>query len=132
VTGVLLITHGAVGESMLAMAEETLGCCPLPVKSLAVRAGDDPVELLQRAQGLVLELDSREIIVLTDLYGSTPSNIASHLAQHNEGLAMIAGLNIPMLLRLMNYAGEPMAVMVEKAVSGGRDGILIYEPGQED
>lgn len=131
-TGVLLITHGSVGESMLAMAEETLGCCPLPVKCLAVGADDDPVEVLDRGQQLVQAFDCSEIIILTDVYGSTPSNIATQLAQKNPGMVMVAGLNIPMLLRLMNYPDEPMAIKIEKAVSGGRNGILIYEPGQED
>jgi len=130
-TAVLLITHGRVGEAMLAMAVETLGKCPVAAKCLAVTADDDPSELLDQARQMIADLGGDNVIVLTDLFGSTPSNIAARLVQDFNGLVMIAGLNIPMLIRLLNYADQEMPVLVEKAVDGGRDGIFIYEPESE-
>jgi len=132
VTNILLITHGTVGEAMLAMMIETLGQFPLPVKCLAVKAGDEPAELLAQARVMVDEFNGGDVIVLTDLFGSTPSNIASQLIKENAGMAMIAGVNIPMLIRMLNYADESTAVILDKAVSGGRDGILAYVPGRDD
>jgi len=126
VSSLLLITHGGIGEAMLAMVVETLGECSLPVRCLGVATSDDPADVLTRARGLVAELGG-DVIVLTDLFGSTPSNIAARLVQDRKGLIMIAGLNLPMLIRLFNYAGQDLLVLAEKAVKGGRDGIFIHE-----
>jgi PTS system ascorbate-specific IIA component len=126
--GLLLITHGRVGEAMLAMAVETLGGSPLPAQCLAVGVDDDPSAMLQQARQMVADLGGSDIIVLTDLFGSTPSNIATRLVNDDDGLVMITGINIPMLIRLLNYAGQDFGMLVEKAVSGGRDGIFVYEP----
>jgi len=126
--GLLIITHGRVGEALLAMAVETLGGSPLPAKCLAVTVEDDPVVVLAQARQMVDDLGGDDIIVLTDLFGSTPSNIAARLVQEDGRLVMITGINIPMLIRLLNYAGQDTSMLVEKAVSGGRDGIFVYEP----
>jgi len=131
-TNLLLITHGNVGEAMLAMAVDTLGQSPLPVECLAVMSDDEPVVLLERARKILEEFPPGDVIVLTDLFGSTPSNIAAHLLHDQPGMVMIAGLNIPMLIRLLNYAGSDSATLVKKAISGGRDGIFIYDPERDD
>lgn len=127
-TGLLLITHGYVGEAMLAMAVETLGRQPMPAQCLAVTADDEPSELLAQGRRIIADLDSENVIVLTDLFGSTPSNIAARLLQEFDGMFMIAGLNVPMLIRLLNYAGQEASVLVTKAIDGGRNGIFVYDP----
>ena len=131
-TNLLLITHGNVGEAMLAMAVDTLGRSPLPVKCLAVMPDDEPVALLDRAQQILEGFPAGDVIILTDLFGSTPSNIAAHLSRDHPGVYMIAGMNIPMLIRLLNYAGRDTTTLVDKAISGGRDGIFAYDPGHDD
>ena len=127
-TGLLLITHGHVGEAMLAMAVETLGKCPMTARCLDIAATDEPSAVLKRARELVHEFNGEDVIVLTDLFGSTPSNIAARLVREFDGLVLIAGLNIPMLIRLLNYAGEETSVLVQKAISGGCDGIFVFDP----
>jgi len=129
--GLLLITHGHVGETMLAIAVEMLGKCPLTARCLEVKADDEPSELLLEARKLITAFDGDDIIVLTDIFGSTPSNIAAQLVQEFDNLVLIAGLNLPMLIRLLNYAGQATSVLVEKALSGGRDGIIVFEPGRD-
>jgi len=128
----LLVTHGKVGEVMLAMAVETIGKSPLPALCLAVELDDNPSELLVKARQMAHEFHGQDIIVLTDLFGSTPSNIAARLLREYDNMIMIAGLNIPMLIRLLNYADQETSVLVDKAVNGGRDGIFVYEPESDD
>lgn len=127
----LLITHGHVGEVMLAMAVETLGKCPMTARCLDVGANDEPSAVLERAREIIREFESEDVIVLTDLFGSTPSNIATKLVREFDGLVLIAGLNIPMLIRLLNYAGQETPVLVQKAISGGCDGIFVYDPDRD-
>ena len=67
------------------------------------------------------------VLVLTDAYGSTPSNIACRLGARRQ-VAVVTGLNLPMLLRVLNYPALPLDELKEKAVSGGRDGVLLV-PG---
>jgi PTS system ascorbate-specific IIA component len=80
----------------------------------------------------VLALDQGDgVIVLTDMFGSTPSNIATALTRDNEHVTVIAGVNLPMLVRLMNYPRLSMAQLKDKALSGGREGIFSCGPEGE-
>lgn len=123
--GVLLITHGNLGQELLTTAESMLGICPLQTSILAV-SGDANIEAMQaKADDACRKLNSGEgVLVLTDIYGSTPSNIANHLL-NLPSIAVIAGVNQPMLIRVMNYPALDLQEMVIKAISGGHDGIVL-------
>lgn len=123
--GVLLITHGNLGQELLTTAEGMLGICPLQTRVLAV-SGDVVLEAAQeQATDACQELDTGEgVLVLTDIYGSTPSNIANNLLDL-PNIAIIAGVNQPMLIRVMNYPALDLQEMVIKAISGGHDGIVL-------
>lgn len=122
--GILLITHDQVGQALLNTATATLGMCPLPVEVLEVRRGDSPELLLSRAKELVAALNcGAGVLVLTDMYGSTPSNIARAL-QVSKLVEVVAGINLPMLIRIFNYPRLSLVELTAKAVSGGRDGIF--------
>lgn len=122
--GILLVTHGQVGSALLDAAIDILGVCPLSASALAAPAGCDPERVLVEAQRAILELDSGDgVLVLTDLYGSTPSNIACKLP-HREGVRVVAGLNLPMLVRILNYPNLDLDELQHKAVTGGRDGVI--------
>ena len=87
---------------------------------------------MQRARAAVRELDQGDgVIVLTDMFGSTPSNIATALKRDNEHVTVIAGVNLPMLVRLMNYPRLGMVQLKDKALSGGREGIFSCGPEGE-
>ena len=124
-TGVLLITHGNIGRDMLDTVTEILGSCPLPAQTLTVHSDSDPDILFEKASRLCTELDQgKGVLVLTDLFGSTPSNIATRL-KNRDKLCVIAGVNLPMLIRIFNYSMMDMDTLCEKAINGARDGIII-------
>lgn len=123
----LLITHNRVGEALLDTARGTLGVCPLPTGCMAVGPDANPDQLVEQARRLVSELDQGDgVLVLTDAYGSTPSNIACGLSRRC-GATVVAGLNLPMLLRVLNYPRLRLDQLRDKALSGGRDGVLLVK-----
>jgi PTS system ascorbate-specific IIA component len=122
--GLLLITHNDIGTALLHTASRMLGDCPLQTQALAITEDCSPEELRDQAQAMAEELDTGEgVLVLTDLYGSTPSNIANSL-QVDSGRRVLAGVNLSMIVRVLNYPGRSLADLADKALSGGRDGIL--------
>jgi PTS system ascorbate-specific IIA component len=130
-TGLLLITHGNIGRDMLDTVTEILGSCPLPAQALAVHSDSDPDVLFETASRLCTELDQDQgVLVLTDMFGSTPSNIATRL-KNRDKLCVISGVNLPMLIRIFNYSTLDMDALCEKAIDGARDGIIVSH-GNED
>ena len=71
-----------------------------------------------------LDLD-KGILFITDIYGGTPSNIAQLLAT-NYDANLISGVNLPMIIRLLNYRDETEQVLIQKALDGARAGIQIH------
>ena len=126
--GILLVSHGAFGESLIHSASHVLGRRPLYLRQLGVTVHDDPDAILPVAQDLIRFLDQGAgVLVMTDIYGATPSNIAARLlvAGRVEG---IAGVNLPMLIRALTYREEAdLADLVEKAISGATEGVLRME-----
>lgn len=121
--GLLLVTHQRVGTELLRTAANTLEICPLHTHCLEVRPQDDPDERIQTGSQLAAELDQGDgVLILTDACGSTPSNVAARI--HTGGpVRIVAGLNLPMLLRVYNYAGLTLEALLEAALIGGRDGV---------
>jgi PTS system mannose-specific IIA component len=124
--GILIIAHGSLGESLISCASHVLGKTPPQLAYFAVGTDDDPTDLLPRAQQILAKLNTGEgVIVLSDIYGATPCNLVTKLLapSHVEG---VAGVNLPMLVRVLNYRDKPMKTCVEKALSGGRDGVVHF------
>ncbi|MFV8835880.1 PTS sugar transporter subunit IIA [Aquisalimonas sp. APHAB1-3] len=125
--GILLVTHNRIGWELLETAKETLGFCPLQTQTLDVLQDMDPAEMMRRAREMVDELDDGDgVLVLTDAYGSTPSNVAASLAG-DQRITVVAGVNLPMLLRIFNYPGLRLTELADKALTGGQDGVLLVE-----
>lgn len=126
--GILIITHGTFGDSLLECANHMLGKKPPQIASLAVSSKDDPKSVIPEALQMVAEINSGDgVLVLSDMYGATPCNIVMQILQPGvvEG---VAGVNLPMLVRVMTYRHEPLMVLVEKALSGGREGVVAFGP----
>jgi PTS system ascorbate-specific IIA component len=129
--GVLLVSHESLGQSMLDICVNALSVCTLATAVLDVPLDEDPDSLFIRAHEMVVELNSGDgVLILTDLVGATPANIACRLAHHDD-VMVVAGLNLPMLIRVLNYPKLGLAEMVERAVDGGRQGIMVM-PGRNE
>ncbi|MDO9151085.1 MAG: PTS fructose transporter subunit IIA [Methylotenera sp.] len=128
--GILIVTHGALGESLISCAAHVLGEAPAQVVSMAVGGQDDPNIILPKALSMVKQLNSGDgVLVLSDMYGATPCNIVVKLLQPGV-VAGVAGVSLPMLVRAISYRYEPLSVVVEKAISGGREGVVQFTSQQ--
>ena len=122
--GVLIIAHGTLGESLMHCANHVFGADTPHLAQLSVALHDDPIALLPRAQALIEQLDQGQgVLVLSDMYGATPCNVCCRLMQPGK-LEVVAGVNLPMLVRVLNYRNEALSVLVDKAISGGREGVI--------
>ncbi len=127
--GLLIISHGEIGASLLHATTNILGICPLATYNLAVRENSNLDLLKHQARKLVEQLDQGDgVLVLTDLYGSTPHNIAAELIA-TEPVSVVSGVNLPMLLRVFNYPGLTLHDITEKAISGATLGIVNCHTG---
>ncbi len=121
--GVVLITHGQLGQQLVDTVTGMLGGLSLATEVVAVHRHDDPDERAEQAAAAMARLgDCSELLLLTDAFGSTPSNIANRLA--GPGRQVVAGVNLPMLVRIYNYPDLELGRMVESAVEAGRNGIM--------
>ena len=126
--GILIITHGTLGESLIHCASHVLNKRPLRLKQLGVTAQDDPIMLLPQARTLIKELDCGEgVLILSDMYGGTPSNIAAKLVTPGK-IEAVAGVSLPMLIRVLTYRDRDLQTIVTKAISGGCEGVLRIPP----
>ncbi len=126
--GLLLVTHHRIGAELLRTAMVTFGGCPMETRTIEVNADTDPDQLLDQARQYTQDLERGDgVLVLTDCFGSTPSNIANRLLE-NHNIRVVSGVSLPMLIRVMNYARLPLNELANKAVSGGCEGIVASPP----
>ena len=122
--GILLITHGTLGESLINCASHTMGEEPQNIGRLGVTAQDDPEAILPEAIEKCRALDQGSgVLVFSDIYGATPCNIASRMLIPGK-VEGVAGVNLPMLIRALTYRKEPLRTVVDKALSGGSEGVM--------
>ena len=126
--GVLLVTHGKLGHYLLGTMADMIGPLPLQADVLEVRKVQDPNVLQRQGSRTIERLDQGQgVLILTDAFGSTPSNIASRL--HIAGRTItVAGVNLPMLVRIFNYPRLGLDELARTAVEGGQRGVVICEP----
>jgi len=122
--GILLITHGTLGESLIHCASHVLNKRPPRLKQLSITAQDDPFNLLPQARTLVKELDEGDgVLILTDMFGGSPANIGAKLIVPGQ-VEGVAGVNLPMLIRVLTYRNRSLQTIITKAVSGGCEGVV--------
>lgn len=121
------MTHPGVGTALLTTASRLLAACPTRIKCLDVPVDTNTESILKQAASEILNLDDGEgVLVLTDAYGSTPSNIACQLTG-NHYAKVVSGLNLPMLIRVFNYFTEDLDTLSHKAAEGGIRGIQTFD-----
>ncbi|NCT67526.1 MAG: PTS fructose IIA subunit family protein [Rhodanobacteraceae bacterium] len=127
--GVLLMTHEAMGAALVGAAHHVLGRLPLPLAVQEIAADADPEQMLRTAAARARTLDRGDgVLVLSDLYGATPCNIAQRLPGLGVRMHCVSGLNLPMLLRVLNYPEQSLDELAQTAASGGRGGIVVDTP----
>lgn len=129
--GIIIVTHYSMGEALMTCAQHIMGR-PLPnLGQLAVSKADEPDEVLRRAQALIDELDDGSgVLLLTDIYGGTPSNVANRLISAGR-VEAVAGVNLPMLVRALSYSHQSLDIAVSKAITGGLEGVLYMLPSSQ-
>ena len=121
----LLITHDDLGDALLASATHVLGSAPEQVRVLKVRAGDTQPLVLERARELAATLDTSDgLMILVDIYGATPSNVACKMLDLSPRVEAFAGLNLPMLVKAIAYRNLPFEQVVAKTLEGALRGIV--------
>lgn len=122
--GLFLVTHATYGESLIQCACHVLNRRPPQIAQLGIAAQDDPLDVLPLARQMLGMVDAGDgVLVMTDVFGATPSNIALKLLEPGR-IEGVAGVNLPMLLRALTYRDKDMNTLVTRALAGGRDGVL--------
>ena len=122
--GILLVTHGSFGESLVQNVCHVLNKRPPLIAQLGVAAQDDPLDILPLARLLLREVDGGEgVLVMTDVFGAAPANLALKLLEPGR-VEGVSGLSLPMLLRALTYRERGMETMLQKAISGAHDGVV--------
>jgi mannose PTS system EIIA component len=122
--GLFLITHSSYGESLIQCACHVLNKRPPQIAQIGIAAQDDPLDALPLAEQMLGLVDTgKGVLIMTDIFGATPANIAMKLLKPGR-IEGIAGVNLPMLLRALTYRDKGMETLITRAVAGGRDGVL--------
>jgi mannose PTS system EIIA component len=127
-TGIVIIAHAPLASALEHCVEHVYTCEPdmakADLRALDVEPGTAIEALAERATQLVAEVDSGSgVLVLTDAFGATPGNLAASLNEAGR-VIVIAGVNLPMLLRAVCYRGATLAEVAEKALAGGQQGMV--------
>jgi PTS system ascorbate-specific IIA component len=121
--GLLIIAHAPLASSLKAVAEHAFPDCAQHLAALDV-PGNMPIEEIE-AQGRVMleQIRTPEALILTDVFGATPCNVAQRLADGVQ-VKVVAGVNVPMLWRSLCYSGDSIDAAVARAVAGATQGVM--------
>ncbi len=123
--GILLVTHEDIGKQIATVAATILDRAIPDLKLVSVPSNLLPDALGEYADLVresMLEMDQGSgVLVLTDLYGATPDNLARHFSEQCNA-RVVSGLNLPMLLRVLNYAHNSLEQLCETALNGDDHG----------
>jgi mannose PTS system EIIA component len=121
--GLMIIAHAPLASSLKAVAEHAYPECRALIEALDVEP-DDSVEALEAtARMMVQRIRDPDVLILTDVFGATPCNLAQRLAE-SAHVRVIAGVNVPMLWRALCYAKEPLDSVAGRAMVGATQGVV--------
>jgi len=123
---ILIVTHNKIGAEILKTAETILGKCIPSVQTISIPGNLKPEKLGLFADEIRLTIESLEkadgVLILTDIYGATPSNLV-HYFTCSHHVKILSGLNLPMLIRILNYAEQPLDLLAKIGIVGANKGI---------
>lgn len=124
--GILLVTHECIGAELAAVSEAIFKQLMPGLNLVSVPADLKPEVLGKYADAIRDAMRERDqgdgVLVLTDVFGATPDNLARHFSQECNA-CVVSGINLPMLLRVLNYAHQSLEELCQTAADGGRNGI---------
>lgn len=119
------ITHEGIASNLLNMGESIIRKPNNNLSFIEVPMDADFDTMFNSIQSKLNKLNlNRGILFITDIYGGTPSNIAQLLATSYDA-NLISGVNLPMIIRLLNYRNETEQVLIQKALDGAHKGIQV-------
>ena len=122
-TSILIIAHAPLAHALRECALHVFSDCGDSVAALDVQPNQPPEESLAQARILLDQLGTDTTLVLTDVFGATPCNVAQRLVD-GVHTRLVTGINLPMLLRAVSYRSEPLDSVVSRAVVGGTQGVM--------
>ncbi|MBU3551058.1 PTS sugar transporter subunit IIA [Polynucleobacter sp. MWH-Berg-3C6] len=129
--GIVIVAHTPLASAMLGFAEHTFGVVPERVRAVDIPPYEDIKVSFDRVLKAAYGVNTGNgVLILTDVMGATPANVASKLealgplSGLNVPVVVLAGLNLPMLMRCINHRAESLEELVKKALAGGQNGIL--------
>ena len=122
-TSILIIAHAPLAHALRECALHVFPDCGDNVAALDVQPNQPPEESLAQARIMLQQLGADSTLVLTDVFGATPCNVAQRVIE-NVRSRLVTGVNLPMLLRAVSYRHEPLDAVVTRAVVGGTQGVM--------
>ena len=122
-TSILIIAHAPLAHALRECALHVFADCGSSVAALDVQPNQSPEESLAQARIMLDQLGTDTTLVLTDVFGATPCNVAQRLVDGVRS-RLVSGVNVPMLLRAVSYRAEPLDSVVNRAVVGGTQGVM--------
>lgn len=126
--GILIIAHAPLASALKEFVRHVYSEVPDRLVALDVMAHEDSKLTLDKARQAAKSIRSENgLLILTDIMGATPANVASRLAHLPEFKGMVrvlAGVNLPMLMRAISYRAESIDSVMQKAMHGGQQGII--------
>jgi PTS system ascorbate-specific IIA component len=125
--GIVIVTHGSTGASLIQMAEFILGESMAEIRFVPFRQSGDKITTADDVTQAMKAANSGEgVLVLTDLIGASPANLVARQLDANDAV-MVTGLNLAMLMSVWNYRGQPLDSLARKAVDSGRRSVTLFQ-----
>ncbi len=123
---ILVITHNGIGQALIDTAASMMSEKTIEVNCLSIPANLKPEDLgfyADQVRDKIRYLSTNHgVLILSDICGATPNNLARYFAEQ-EDIRIISGLNLPMLVRVVNYRDKPLSELASIALEGGHKGI---------
>jgi PTS system ascorbate-specific IIA component len=121
--GILIIAHAPLATALRGCAMHVFPDCAAGVLALDVLPQDTPEDSLARARQAMAALGTTDVLLLSDVFGATPCNVAQLLG-NGDNTRLVAGVNLPMLLRSVCYRHESLEALAARAQAGGMQGVM--------
>jgi mannose PTS system EIIA component len=121
--GIFIIAHAPLASALRQCVLHVFPDNPASVVALDVQPNLPPEETLAQARILFKHMGTSHALVLTDVFGATPCNVAQKLVD-GVNSKLLAGINLPMLLRTVSYRHEPLDALIIRALAGGTQGVM--------